>query len=271
MPTGVKPESSYGVLEQHTVTSDLDRGAEEIIWLGYSVIESGYSANEISDIGRMFDSAHKSYVKLYQEDFLRKIDEYNGIRMPLAFDNQFVDLAMNPRVLALVRKLIRNEFILNQQNGTINPPGETYNQGSWHRDLPYQHFLASKPLAISALYCVDEFTEENGATFVLPASHTQEAYPSDVFIKNMARQIVAPAGSFIAFNSMLFHRGGANGTSTRRRAVNHVYTTAFIKQQIDIPFVMANQRGLSSEATDLLGFRYKIPRSIADFLNSRVR
>ena len=265
------PVMSYGVLEQRVLANDTDRAAEEIAHLGYSVIDSGYSAQEISDIGRVFDAAHAKYIELYGKDFLRKIDEYNGIRLPLAIDEKFIDLATNPRVLDLVQKLIRNKFILNQQNGIINPPDETYNQGLWHRDLPYQHFVSSKPLAINALYCVDDFTIENGATFVLPGSHAREEYPSDSFVESKAKQIASPAGSFIVIHCMLFHRGGANRTSSRRRAVNHVYTTAFIKQQIDIPSALAGRTVRSAAIADLLGFRYQIPRTVADFLESRRR
>jgi ectoine hydroxylase-related dioxygenase (phytanoyl-CoA dioxygenase family) len=262
---------SYGVLEQRVLANDTDRAAEEIAHLGYSVIDSGYSAQEISDIARVFDAAHAKYIELYGKDFLNKIDEYNGIRLPLAIDEKFIDLATNPRVLDLVQKLIRNKFILNQQNGIINPPGETYNQGLWHRDLPYQHFVSSKPLAINALYCVDDFTIENGATFVLPGSHAREEYPSDSFVESKAKQIASPAGSFIVIHCMLFHRGGANRSSSRRRAVNHVYTTAFIKQQIDIPSALAGRTVRSAAIADLLGFRYQIPRTVADFLDSRRR
>lgn len=277
VPTSIKkiaedPEvSSYGVLEQRIVATDLDRAAEEITCLGYSIIDSGYSADEISEIGRIFDAVHSKYVEFYQKEFLKEIDEYNGIRLPLVFNERFIDLAMNRRVLDLVHKLIRNRFILNQQNGIINPPGETYNQGLWHRDLPYQHFVSSKPLAVNALYCIDDFTTENGAPLVVPASHTQEEYPSDSFVKRKAKQVTAPAGSFIVLNCMLFHRGGANKTSSGRRAVNQVYTTAFIKQQIDIPAALGDQPVRSPAVADLLGFRYQIPRTVADYLEARRR
>jgi hypothetical protein len=263
--------SSYGVREQRVVATDLDKAVEEITYLGYAVIQSGYSAQEISTFGCLFDMVQRQYVELYGEDFLRQIDEYNGIRLPLAFDSGFIDLAMNTKVLDLVRQLIKNEFILNQQNGVINPPGGNYNQGSWHRDLPYQHFVSSRPLAISALYCVDDFTTQNGATLVAPASHTQEERPSDSFMENNAKQITASAGSFIMLDSMVFHSGGANKTSSRRRGVNHVYTTAFIKQQIDIPSALTDGAVKFREAADLLNFKYPIRRSVADFLQSRRR
>jgi hypothetical protein len=104
-----KKELSYGVLDQRTVVDDLDRVAEQIAYLGYSVIESGYSAAEIDDIRRIFDETHRKYLEQYGEDDLRKIDEYNGIRLPLVFHDTFLKLATNARVIELVKKLIRNK------------------------------------------------------------------------------------------------------------------------------------------------------------------
>lgn len=262
---------SYGVLEQRAVTTDLEIAAEEITCRGYSVVDSGYSANEITEIARLFDATHDRYVELYSKDVLTELDEYNGIRLPLALNERFIDLAANRRVLDLVGKLIRNQFILNQQNGIINPPGGAYNQAAWHRDLPYQHFVTSRPLAVNALYCVDDFTLQNGATLVVPGSHAQEQFPSDSFVKSNAKQITASAGSFIVLDGMLFHKGGPNNTSSRRRAVNHLYTRAFIKQQIDIPSVLAGRTALAPAVAELFGFKYQISRTVADFLKSRRR
>ena len=94
---------------------------------------------------------------------LQSLNEHNGIRAPFLIDKTgiFVKLVTNDKLLQLVSKLIKGSFYLNQQNGIINPAGNTYNQGMWHRDLPYQHFTSSSPLGINALYCVDDFTIEN--------------------------------------------------------------------------------------------------------------
>lgn len=270
-PTSPIRIPSYGVLEQNRPADEIACAAEEITSLGYSVVASGYTASEIDDFKRTFDKTHRKYLDLYGESSLKEIDEHNGIRLPLAIEPRFIDLAANERVLRLVAMLIRNKFILNQQNGVINPAnGERYNQGSWHRDLPYQHFVISRPIAINALYCVDEFTPDNGATFVVPASHMHEAFPSDGFIERHSRQISAPAGSFIVLDGMLCHCGGENRTAVPRRAVNHVYTSAFIRQQIDIPAVLGPDCG-RPDLKELLGYRYRLPQSVPDFLSARRR
>ena len=164
--------------------------------------------------------------------------------------------------------MIRGKFILNQQNGSINPPQESYNQGAWHRDLPYQHFVSTKPLAINALFCIDDFTFQNGATFVLPASHKSEAFPSEKYIRKNAIQVEAKAGSFIVLDSMEFHTGGFNKTNLERRGVNHLYTIPYFKQQINIPRNLKNV-DLSDEEKDILGFGCMEPESISGYFSTR--
>jgi ectoine hydroxylase-related dioxygenase (phytanoyl-CoA dioxygenase family) len=260
---------SYGIREQRSARTVVEKAAEELLTLGYCVIDSGYSAREVRQTASLFDAVHRKYVDAFGAQYLRDCDEYDGIRLPLAFDERFIELAAHPRVLELVQLALRNEFILNQQNGVINPPRQRYAQGAWHRDLPYQHFVSSRPLAVNALYCVDDFTSNNGASYVLPATHLQENFPSDAYVMKMARQLAAPAGSFIVMHAMLFHQGGANKTSKPRRAVNHLYTVGFAKQQIDIPAALGDGRRFPKAVADLLGYRFRIPRSVSEYLESR--
>jgi ectoine hydroxylase-related dioxygenase (phytanoyl-CoA dioxygenase family) len=121
------------------------------------------------------------------------------------------------------------------QNAIINRhTGEHYQQ-TWHRDLNYQHFVSSRPLAVSALYAVDDFTEMTGGTMVLPASHKIEAFPSVEYAEKHQVTVNAKAASIIVFDSMLYHRSGLNRSNGSRLALNHIYTLPLIKQQISLP------------------------------------
>lgn len=268
----IKTSSSnfYGILEQHDVHGDdILRAVEEITTLGYAVIDSGYTPEQIENISRAFNTVYSQYVGKYSKSFLEKIDELNGVRLPLAFDKTFLDLAFNPVILPLTQLLIKGKFYLNQQNAIINPPGERYNQNLFHRDLPYQHFTSSRPLAINALFCVDDFTQLNGATVVVPCSHKLERFPSDSFVEKHAVAIEASAGSFIVLDCMTFHKGSFNNTKTPRRAVNHVYTIPYLKQQIDIPRTLGFSKDLDNDQREMLGYRYQIPDGIDGYLQSR--
>jgi len=263
------PSASYGILQQNLCDSTLDEVAEQIRSLGYAILDSGYAAPELQSISEEFERTRERYIEIYGEVKLKSLNEFHTIRSPLTHGGDaFLRLALNENLLSLLKKLIQGAFILNQQNGVINPPQDTYNQGAWHRDLPYQHFVSTKPIAINALFCVDDFTFENGATFVLPASHKSEAFPSENYVKKNALQVEAKAGSFIVLDCMIFHAGGFNKTDLERRAVNHLYNIPYFKQQINIPTNMDNVK-LSDEAKNILGFNYMEPNSIAGYLSKR--
>lgn len=109
---------------------------------------------------------------------------------------------------------------------------------------------------------------ENGATFVLPASHKSEAFPSSIYVERNAVQVEAKAGSFILLDCMMFHAGGFNKTKSVRRAVNHVFNIPYFKQQINISMNM-NSSNLSSVERDILGFSYVESTSISNYLLTR--
>lgn len=263
------PSASYGILQQNLSDSALDEAAEQVRNLGYAILDSGYTTSELQSISGEFNRAREQYIEAYGESRLRSLNEFHTIRSPLTHGGEaFLGLALNDQLISLVRKLIPGKFILNQQNGVINPPQETYNQGAWHRDLPYQHFVSTKPLAINALFCVDDFTFENGATFVLPASHKIEDFPSENYVRKNAIQVEAKAGFFIVLDCMVFHAGGFNKTNLERRAVNHLYNIPYFKQQINIPMNMTSSN-FSPEVRDILGFTYAESTSISDYLSKR--
>lgn len=263
------PQESYGILRQFCASTAIVEASEQLRNLGFAIIDAGYTPDEIQSLSNAFEAARIAYGTKHGLEALRKINEHNTVRAPLIHGGRaFQDLAANQNILDLLRTAISGKFILNQQNGVINPPREGYNQGSWHRDLPYQHFVSSKPLAINAVFCLDDFTRENGATFVLPASHLHEEFPSNQYVMRNAIQVEAKRGSFIVLDCMLYHAGGFNHSSLERRAINHVYTVPYFKQQINLAAIMIDHH-ISADLTELFGFSLQEPRSIEEYLKSR--
>lgn len=259
------------MLVQDKHNSNLDEIAQQIRLIGYAILDSGFTANELAQLSDGFNRTRFDYVQSWGEARLRSANEFNTVRAPLTHgDPVFLRLATNKNLMSVLGKLIFGKFILNQQNGIINPPGETYNQGSWHRDLPYQHYVSSSPLAVNALFCVDDFTFENGSTFVLPATHKTVNYPSDSYIQRNALQVQAKAGQYILLDCMLFHSGGFNRTEKERRAVNHIYTIPYFKQQIKLSESMKHI-DLTVDQQELFGFDFQEPTSIDQYLTNRAR
>ncbi|MGO4394997.1 phytanoyl-CoA dioxygenase family protein [Variovorax sp. M-6] len=263
------PSQSYGILVREASETALDEAVEQVRAIGYATLDSGYSDSELEALSNGFNAALESYQATHGRAFLETLNEHNNIRlMSTQGEGMFLRLALNPNLLKALGKLIAGKFMLNQQNGIINPPKEGYNQGAWHRDLPYQHFLSSTPLAVNALFCMDDFTLENGATFVLPASHKTSEFPSAGYVEKNALQVPAKAGQFILLDCMTFHCGGYNGSDRARRAVNHLYNIPYFKQQINIPGNL-DATDLSPQAKEILGFNFQESKSLGDFFDSR--
>jgi len=263
------PTASYGILQQSSANCESDGIVEQVERLGYAILDSGWGAAELESFADAFDKTRRQYIAVHGETRLRDKNEFHTIRLPLVHgDPAFLKLAVNDKLQSALRRLISGKFILNQQNGLINPPRETSSQAAWHRDLPYQHFVSSRPLAINALFCVDDFTRENGATFVLPGSHRAEDFPTQQYLRQNALQVEAKAGSFIVLDCMVFHAAGSNGTNAERRAVNHVFTIPYFKQQIRIAGNI-DSANLSSAEMEMLGFDFNEPESIEAYLSGR--
>ena len=267
----MSPASSYGVHEQDAAADALDFAAECIRRFGYAVVDGGWRSADLERFSTAYDATAVAHATASGGlSRLTTLNEHDTIRCPMFYDRTFLEVACNPNVLELCRRLIGPFVVLNQQNGVTNPANRrTYNQGAYHRDLPYQHFTSSRPLALNALLCLDPFTVENGATWVIPASHLQEAYPSDAMLAPAGRAVPAPAGSFIVLDCMAYHRGGTNQTALPRRAVNHIYAIPFLRQQIDLPKTLGPAFSHDPTVRRLLGYDTASAWSISDFLASR--
>jgi hypothetical protein len=262
---------AYGVVERADASSTVARLAERIRLVGYAVLPSGLQASRVEDLG----------VRL-EQIMARQVEEFGGAeriaaigdaltaRCPLAYDDAFVGLAAHADMLALCRVLLGDYIVLMQQNGVINPPGERHTQVAYHRDLPYQHFVSSRPLAISALFCIDPFRPETGATTMIPGSHRMELFPSEPVAAELDTAITADAGSFIVFDSMVFHRAGDNRSGRPRRAVNHVFTTPIIAQQISLPDVLQGKYSSDPALARLFGYDVAPARSVASWRERRL-
>lgn len=266
-------ERSYGIHRRVTAENDIDDACETLSTLGYAVLEGGYTPAQLDELSTAFDDARRhSEDAAGGQDALKQLDEHNTIRVAFHHDQRLLALATNRRVLTVVRRAISDYVVLSQQNGIVNPANAAeYNQGAWHRDLPYQHVVFSRPMAINALFCVDDFTLENGATVVLPATHKQEEFPSSRFLRSAAVQVTAPRGSYILLDCMTYHTGSTNRTPKDRRAVNHVYTSPIIRQQIDLPALLGESFTDDQDVRQLLGYGVKTPRSLNEYFASRRR
>jgi ectoine hydroxylase-related dioxygenase (phytanoyl-CoA dioxygenase family) len=245
---------SYGVTQQTQVSDPMGRASEELRIMGYTVLRQVLSASELAECRERLDAVYQAQEQALGREALVQINELNLARCPLAYDDYFMGLAAHAQVLAHVEQVLGHYYILHLQNGIINRPNEAHHQSSWHRDLPYQNFVISKPLAVNALWCIDPYSPATGATQVLPFSHREEYVPSEGYLDAHAVSLQADAGDVVLFDSMLFHRAGYNSSSIIRRAINHVYTAPILKQQLDLPRMLGDRYAADPFLAKFLGY-----------------
>lgn len=251
-------EKFYGGFQQTIADDEVSRHVEEITVKGFTVMKDLFTPAELKVWRQKIDDTYELQEKEYGREALIAIQELDLCRAPILYDFSFIKLATHPRVLAIVEKILGEWFILNLQNAIINRPGAEHHQSSWHRDLPYQNFVISRPLAINALFAIDEFSEETGGTQLVPFTHNTEILPSDSYIDNNRIVADVPAGSAIVFDAMLFHRAGENRSRIIRRAVNHLYTVPIIKQQYDFSVALKERLDLDPIIARLLGWTSQV-------------
>lgn len=268
---GDDPVQRYGVTEVSSVADDLDAHTEELRLLGSTVLDSGMSPSETTEVASRIEPViRRQESELGGADRLDKIGERGTGRALLAYDELFLSLAINERLLKLVSKVLGDYFVLSQQNSIVLHPGTAHDQAKFHRDLPYQHFVSSRPLALNALFCADPFTRENGATIVIPGSHKYEPFPSDAVVRRIEQPVTAPAGSFIVLDAMTFHCSGINRSQAPRRGVNHVFVLPFMRQQIDLPALLGDKYAGDTRLRRLLGYDAATPTSVTDWRRARL-
>jgi ectoine hydroxylase-related dioxygenase (phytanoyl-CoA dioxygenase family) len=145
---------------------------------------------------------------------------------PLSKTRVIDDLLAHPRILALLDAILTPNYLLSQAQLINILPGEAA-QALHHDDafcvLPRPH----RTLHAAFIAAVDEFTEENGATVVVPGSHRWgDRLPE----RREAIACPMPAGSAVFFLGSLWHGGGENRSARPRLAVTGQYCDPWIRQ-----------------------------------------
>jgi ectoine hydroxylase-related dioxygenase (phytanoyl-CoA dioxygenase family) len=143
------------------------------------------------------------------------------------------------RVLGAAESILGPCVRVSVTSGIVTHPGNE--RGHWHADWPYNQTLASHipspypdfPMQISGIVMLSDFTEENGATFILPESHRRADNPTSYEVPRHAplpdeRQGVGRAGSMLFYDSRMWHAVAPNRSNAPRVAVTVRYSPWWI-------------------------------------------
>lgn len=163
----------------------------------------------------------------------------------------FIDLLCHPLALAVSEAYLGADFICSSITAnTVVPHADPR---YWHVDHPYwaiaQPYPVQPALSWQAIWCLDDYAADNGATEVIPGSHRRPCLPvHDADHSFESRPIEAPLGSLILTHGALWHSMGRNDTDAPRTAVLVKYARSFVIPQED----MQRQLELLGETTPLV-------------------
>ena len=152
---------------------------DEIADVGFCVIEDAFSSEQVTQ-------AKTELAPWLQKELMGR-NNFEGhsserVYALLAKAPVIAEMIEHPDVLAIADAILEPNYLLSAALAINVHPGET--PQPWHIDDGAGDYAFPKPRApmgLSAIWALDEFTQTNGATEVIPGSHRweQDRVPQD--------------------------------------------------------------------------------------------
>ena len=207
-------------------TRDMSRVFEDLEVFGYGILEGALSPERVAALRtRVIEQARG-------ED-ARGVGFHDGkanqrIWMLPNKGRIFRDLMLDPLIDTVMTPMLGKDYLLSSLTANIARPGGA--PMYLHTDQGYVDFWTPKPLVANIAWMLDDFTEANGGTRLVPFSHL-DAERQDYGIENTIAA-EGPAGAALIFDGRLFHGTGPNITEgEHRHAVLSYHCRPFVRQQ----------------------------------------
>jgi ectoine hydroxylase-related dioxygenase (phytanoyl-CoA dioxygenase family) len=133
-------------------------------------------------------------------------------------------LHRHPALHAAAARVLGQPFHVRDAHGRSPLPG--FGQQGLHTDWP-ERAPDGGYVVLTALWMLDDFTPDNGATRVVPGTHLltrpiPKALAAPLARHPEERTVTGPAGALLVFNGHLWHAGQRNDSRGPRRAVQMV-------------------------------------------------
>jgi ectoine hydroxylase-related dioxygenase (phytanoyl-CoA dioxygenase family) len=169
-----------------------------------------------------------------------------------------VDMIAHPLVLDVADAVLwekKTTFQLHlTQAITIGPGAEAQ---YLHRDqwcFDFFPFPDDMQVEVSTIWALDDFTEANGATRVVPGSHLSDDPRSFTPADAVAAEM--PRGSVVLYTGRTVHGGGANTSDRTRTGINVDYVLGWLRQEenqyLSVPIEIVRQ--LPKRVQQLMGY-----------------
>ncbi|KAF5687785.1 phytanoyl dioxygenase family [Fusarium denticulatum] len=170
----------------------------------------------------------------------------------------FDKFALHPDVIGLNEYFLDQGFLLNAFHSINIQPGEapqTIHHDDGFITIPRPH----RPFGTAIMVALDSYTKTNGATVVVPKSHTWDS--SRVPTPDEAEPVIMEKGSVVYFLGTLWHGGGKNVSDKERRALTVQYCQPWVRplenQILAVDWEKLNE--IPPRLVDMLGYQVGAP------------
>ncbi len=235
---------------------DVERCMEEIERDGYVIIENLISPELVAEI-------KEDLIPRFSYDSGRNnFEGFKTQRLYAFFEKSLIcnPLVEHPLILGCLDRIFEPNYLLSQLQAINILPGEEQ-QPLHHDDLFYRVPRPRPALGAATIWAIDEFTQQNGATVVIPGSHLwDDRQPTEDDLKNL-EPVVMPAGSVVLFLGTLWHAGGANRSDAARLCVSAQYCAPWCRTQENYSLSLSREtvKKCSEHIQRMLGYSIHAP------------
>jgi ectoine hydroxylase-related dioxygenase (phytanoyl-CoA dioxygenase family) len=241
---------------------DKDKFREKIMTQGYAIVENILSPEFVARAKAELELAIKKEVEYHRTN---QYSDFGMVLLCSLYGGAFIELFDNNKLTESFNAVLGDGCIVYAYTSSSMPPNKSNYSNRLHVDSP--RLIPGYVTNMGATILLDDFTEENGATWFLPYSqNTLEKPGEEEFYKN-GKRVIAKAGSVWFFNARIWHAGGNNLTDKWRHALTINMCRAYMKQRIDIPRAMAHMdlSDVSQQALQKLGFLAQVPANYDEY------
>lgn len=209
---------------------------------GYVSLGQLLSASEVQAVNKRIDElileeGEDAGSELFDSKYIRHPKEEGADRLADLVNKGalFDKFYTHPKVLAAIEAVLGNSYKLSSLNYRAAKPGH----GLQNLHVDYGNTVPEGSYKVcNTLWLLDDFTENNGATRIVPGTHKSKLLPHEV-IKDTSLPhadeilIQAPVGSVFIFNSHVWHGGTTNRTENYRRSIHSYFCTVDQPQQLN--------------------------------------
>jgi ectoine hydroxylase-related dioxygenase (phytanoyl-CoA dioxygenase family) len=211
-------------MEAAALASHLKRIAVD----GYTIVENVFSPAEadalLADVARLENELGIAFAENTFEG--RRTKRVYNL---LAHGPRFEAIPVHPTVLPVVEGVLDSGCLVSSLSSIAIHPGEVAQP--IHADD--QLLPLDKPhvaTVCNSMWALTDFTEENGATRILPGTHLRDHSPA-YGSEHASIPAEMPRGSVLVWHGSLWHGGGANKSNAVRVGIAMNYCAGWIRQQ----------------------------------------